>query len=64
MPKLNLNIFLIYLLFTTVSCEREDDLIDISNITVFPQDYSHDLRAGYLNITAYNQALYYILAER
>ena len=42
------------------SAEIDDDLIDISNITVFPQEYGHKIRAGYLNITAYNQAFYYL----
>jgi hypothetical protein len=54
---------LLILCLSAVSCQDED-LIDISNITVFPQDYEHNLRAGYLNITAYGQAFYYLFAER
>lgn len=41
------------------SAEPDDDIIDLSNITVFPE-YDHTIRAGYLNLTAYNQAFYYL----
>ncbi len=41
--------------------QQEDDVIDISKITVFPQDYKPKLRAGYLSITQNTQSLYYIL---
>lgn len=49
-------------------CSQVDEIDDLLNITkfnpVFPQDYNYPIRAGYLNITPYNQALYYLLAER
>jgi len=46
-----------------VKCDEgdDDDIIDLSKITVFPE-YSHNIRAGYLNITTFNQAFYYIFA--
>ena len=44
--------------------QDDEDLIDISNITSFPQDYSHNIRAGYLNISSYNAAFYYLFCER
>lgn len=44
--------------------DPDEDLIDLSNITVFPKDYAHNIRAGYLNLTAYNQAFYYLFCER
>lgn len=71
-PLLNHNLFIAILvmsLLTTTyaapfaSLDSDSDLIDISNITVFPE-YTHNIRAGYLNLTAYNQAFYYIFCER
>jgi hypothetical protein len=43
---------------------EDEDVIDISKITVFPSYTSAKLRAGYLSITPYTQSFYYILAER
>jgi hypothetical protein len=41
----------------------DDDIIDIDKIPVFP-NYDHNISAGYLNITTFNQAFYYIFAVR
>lgn len=64
MQRLFLFFLCLILALRTGSCQSDEDLIDISNITVFPQDYQHNLRAGYLNITPYEQAYYYIFCER
>lgn len=47
-----------------IVAQGDEDLIPLENITVFPSSYDHNLRAGYLNITPYNQAFYYLFAER
>lgn len=46
-------LFVASLMAVWSQAQRDEDLIDISNITVFPQDYQHSIYAGYLNITAY-----------
>lgn len=64
MLSLSTRVLLLFILVITVRTQSDEDLINISNITVFPQDYQHNLRAGYLNITPYEQAFYYIFCER
>ena len=64
MQRLFLFFLCLILALRTGSCQSDEDLIDISNITVFPQDYQHNLRAGYLNITPYEHAYYSIFCER
>jgi len=57
--------FLIFFLcFSTICQEVDDDIIDITNITIFPQDYNSKIRAGYLAVTYNTQLFYYIFAER
>lgn len=47
--KYNLLIVTVFLcLFASFAQEAEDDLIDISQIDMFPQDYEHRLYSGYL----------------
>lgn len=57
-------IFIVSLITVLTRAQSDEDLIDIANITVFPQDYSHKIYAGYLNITPYEQAFYYIYTLR
>jgi hypothetical protein len=57
-------LFVASLIAVLSQAQRDEDLIDISNITVFPPDYQHNIYAGYLNITAYEQAFYYIFTPR
>ena len=60
--KITIVVTIVALISSGCKCAREDDEVVLSNITVFPQDYDHKLRAGYLNITAYNLAFYYLLS--
>ncbi len=42
---------LLVLLLVWPCSQNEEDKIDITKISTFPQDYAHDIYAGYLNIT-------------
>ena len=46
-------------LILCVYSQNAEDLVDISNITMFPQGYDHRIFAGYLNITPYGKSHYY-----
>ncbi len=49
-----------FLLSCCVNCQSKEDLVDLKNITMFPQNYTHDIYAGFLNITPFAKSLYYI----
>ena len=55
----NLWVLLCVLAFA-VSGQSEEDLVDISAIPMFPQNYDHKIYAGYLNITNYAKSIYYV----
>ena len=59
-----LSLLILTTIFLSASSQKDEDIIDITNITIFPQDYKHNISAGYLNVTPNNQALYYIFCLR
>lgn len=59
-----INLILIVINICLLARTQVDDIVDISQIPVFPQGYSATIRAGYLSITQNTQSFYYILCER
>ena len=55
---------IVALLMLCIVCqEAEEDLIDISQIDMFPQDYSHRLYSGYLQLAFFGKKFHYMYAE-
>lgn len=55
------NLLLFFFTLIILGKSDDEDIIDITKINVFPQDYKTKLRAGYLSVTPYTQSFYYIL---
>lgn len=55
---------IVLVIFLVTSQSAEDDLIDISKIDMFPQDYQHRIYSGYLEISFPNKKFHYMYAER
>ena len=63
--KYNLLIVTVFLcLLASFAQEAEDDIIDISKIDMFPQNYEHRLFSGYLEISFPDKKFHYMYAER
>ena len=63
--KYNLLIVTMFLcLLASFAQEAEDDIIDISKIDMFPQNYEHRLFSGYLEISFPDKKFHYMYAER
>jgi hypothetical protein len=43
-----------------VECQYPEDLVNISKISIFPQNYKSKIYAGFLNITSYGKSLYFM----
>jgi hypothetical protein len=44
----------------SVDCQYPEDLVNISKISIFPQNYTSKIYAGFLNITSYGKSLYFM----
>jgi cathepsin A (carboxypeptidase C) len=51
--------------FISTKCQPLEDVVDLKAIPMFKADnYTHDVYAGFLNITNYGKSLYYFFFER
>jgi hypothetical protein len=59
-------ISVLLLLIGVIVCQSGDeDLVDITQIPMFPQDYAHKIYSGYLTISPLgNKAFHYFFFER
>lgn len=44
-------LMVVAILMTLVQTQADDDKVDIKSISMFPQDYSHDIYSGYLTLS-------------
>lgn len=65
MPNNLAVLFCALLLVLVLGQTGEDDLVDISQISMFPQNYTHKVYSGYLTISPLgNKDLHYFFYER
>lgn len=59
------NLLTIFLVLAFVCAQDSDeDLVDISKIDMFPQDYQHRIFSGYLTLSFSGKKFHYMYAER
>lgn len=57
-------LILVVAMLALVQAQASADLVDITKIPEFPQDYEHEIYSGYLDNAPFDKSFFYFLFKR